>query len=252
MPIRPIRLLLVLMLILISPGAFAAAPGPTLEPTVGLNAYAALVDQEFAHTRSALRTLAASENARSGDWGRIRGPLAILAEGEPTSAAVWFARPDGSYFAVDGGLTGQNLKTRAYFPKLMSGEEVFGDLVVSRTTGKRSAIFAVPIRAGGRVVGALGVSVSMEKVAARVEDDLRLPKEVMFYALDGAGQIALHRESRLLFEFATGLGSPTLNQAVREMLAKPEGVVRYEFEGAQRTAIFKRSAETHWVFALRW
>lgn len=252
MSTRLTRLLCVVMLVWIAPRSIAAERAVTLDPAVGVNAYAALVDQELAHTRSALRILAASENARSGDWNRIKGPLAMLAKGAPASAAVWFARPDGSYFTVEGGPTGQNLKNRDYFPKLLSGKEVFGDLVVSKSTGKRSAVIAVPVKAGGRIVGALGVSVAMEKVAALIEDRLHFPPELMFFALDGSGQIALHRESRLLFEFATGLGSPTLNEAVKEMLAKPQGVVHYEFEGAQRTAVFKRSDETNWVFGLRW
>ncbi len=255
MSTRLLRLLsVVVLLVPFVPNAFAADPHgqPALDPAVSLNGYAALVEQGFAHIRNGLRILAATDNASSGDWNRIKEPLAVFAKGAPTSAAVWFARPDGSYFTVEGGLTGQNLKNRDYFPRLMAGKEVAGDLVVSKSTGKRSTIIAVPVEAGGRVIGALGVSIAMEKVAGRIEDQLRFPADVMFYALDGRGQIALHRESTLLFEFGTELGSPTLAEAVKEMLAKPTGVVHYEFEGAQRTAIFKRSEATGWVFALRW
>ena len=233
--------------------AAAAPPAQTiaLNPAISLDAFAALVGQGFEQIRNGLRILAASENAASGDWNRIKAPLAILARGTPASAAVWFARPDGSYFTVEGGLTGQSLKNREYFSKLMAGNDVAGDLVVSKSTGRRSTIIAVPVKAGNRVIGALGVSVSMTKLAAQIEAQLGFPQDVMFYALDGSGQIALHRESKLLFEFATKLGSPTLNEAVKEMLAKPEGVVHYEFEGAQRVAIFKRSEQLGWVFALR-
>ena len=74
----------------------------------------------------------------------------------------------------------------------------------------------------------------------------------MFYALDRQGQIALHRQSTLLFEFAAQLGSESLSAAVGDMLAKPEGTVRYEFQGAQREAIFIRTQATGWVYALRW
>jgi cache domain-containing protein len=255
MPTRLLRLVLPLLLPVLFLGNAAAMDREqkvALDPAVAVNGYAALVGQNFAQIRNGLRILAAGENAASGDWNRIRGPLAVLAKGTPASAAVWFARPDGSYFAVAGGRTGQNLKNRDYFPKLMAGQEVAGDLVVSKSTGSRSAIVAVPVTVRGRVIGALGVSVAMEKVAALVEDEFRFPPDVMFYALDASGQIALHRESKLLFEFATELGSPTLNNAVKEMLAKPEGIVHYEFDGAQRTAIFKRSQSTGWTFALRW
>ncbi len=223
-----------------------------LDAQLSLNAYTALAEQEFEHARTGLRVLAASENALSGDWERIKGPLAVLAKDTPINAAVWFAKPDGSYFTVESGPTEQNLKDREYFPELLAGKEVAGGLVVSRSTGKRSAIVAVPVQAGGRVIGALGVSLAMEKLGAAIDDKIGFPAEMMFYALDENGQIGLHRQSTLLFEFAEELGSPTLTAAVKEMLAKPEGVVHYEFQGAERVAIFKKSGATGWVFALRW
>jgi hypothetical protein len=224
----------------------------SLDSRVGLNAYAALVDQQLDSIRSGLRILAATEDVASGDWHRIKRPLAQFANDQPTNAAVWFARPDGSYFTIQTGLTGQNLKDREYFPRLMAGKEVAGDLVISKSTSKRSAIVAVPVQQHERVIGALGVSIAMEKVAALIDEKIGFPKQVIFYALDERGQIALHRESNLLFEFATELGSPSLATAVKAMLSQPEGVVHYEFEGAEREAIFKKSATAGWVYALRW
>lgn len=230
----------------------SAADTFALDAKVGLNAYAALVDQEIESARNGLRILASTENARSGDWERIKGPLTLFAGATPANATVWFARPDASYFTVETGLSNQSLRDRDYFPVLMAGKEVAGDLVVSKSTGKRSDIIAVPVLKDGRVIGALGVSMAMEKVADLVEDRMAFPNEVMFYALGPSGQTALHRQSSLLFEYPAKVGSPTLAAAVREMLAKPEGTVHYEFQGAQRTTIFKRSNATGWIYALRW
>lgn len=253
MPQLLTRLAVVAVLFAISTvGAAQAQDNLTLDPRVGLNAYEALVEQRLAGAVDGLRTLAATDQVMSGDWDKIKGPLALFAKGAPDAAAVWFARPDGSYFTVEAGLTGQNLKDRPYFPGLMAGQEVAGDLVVSKATGKRSAIFAVPVRRDGQVIGALGASISMEKVAAAIDAAIGFPPTVAFYALDREGKIALHRESALLFEFAGQLEGPSLKAAVDEMLAKPEGTVHYDFRGAQRTAIFKKSAATGWVFALRW
>lgn len=246
------RLLVLLALLPMAARAFAADPGFLLDAKVGLNAYASLVEQEFAHTQGTLRVLASSDNAMSGNWDRIKGPLAVLAKNAPTGSAVWFVRPDGSYFTVESGLTNQNLKDRGYFPRLMAGKEVSGDLVISKSTGKRSAIIAVPVLAGGRVIGALGVTIALEKVAALVDAKMAFPENVVFYALDSHGETTLHRQTSRLFEFAAQMGSPTLTNAVAEMLAKPGGIVRYQFEGAKRTAIYKRSAATGWVFVLRW
>lgn len=226
--------------------------GPTGDASSRLGAYAALVDQRIDHVRTALRIIAATENASSGDWRRIKGPLAVLQSSDPALAAVWFAKPDGAYYTVGAGLIGHSLKDRDYFPTLMAGREVIGELVVSRSTDKRSAVIAVPVRAGGRIIGALGVSLAVETVAADIDKDLALPPQIMFSALDRRGQIALHRQSSLIFEFANQLGSPTLTEAVGRMLTEPEGTVRYQFQGAERTAIFRRSEITGWVYILRW
>ncbi len=252
---RLVRLFPVLLLFVLFAfsGSAAKADGTLmLDARVGLNALAALVDQQIGAIHNGLRLLAATENVASNDWDRLKGPLTAFAKTQPIAAAIWFARPDGSYFTTDSGLTTQNLKDRDYFPALMAGKEVIGDLVVSRSTGKRSAIIAVPLTKDGHFSGALGVSVAMEKVADLIDNAIGLPPTVMFYALDARGQIALHRQSNLLFEFATELGSPSLTAAVKEMLAKPSGGVRYEFQGGQHEAIFKRSAITGWVYALRW
>jgi hypothetical protein len=134
----------------------------------------------------------------------------------------------------------------------MAGREAAGDLVVSKTTGRNVAVVAVPVRANGRVAGALGATFDLEKVARRVDRQLALPPGLTFYALDETGRTALHRETSRISEKPAEAESSSLAAAVQEMLAKPEGVVRYEFQGAQRTAIYRRSRETPWVYALRW
>lgn len=245
-------LLAFLIVLPIGIGAKAADSDVAMDPRVTLRAYSALVDMEFENTRAALRLLAASENAKSGEWSRIKVPLAVLAENTPDGAATWFAQRDGSYFTVGQGRTGQNLSDRTYFPALMAGEEVTGVLVISKSTNKRTAIVAVPVRVNGRTVGALGVSMSMEKVAASVQRKIDFPQGITFYALDDRGEIALHNDASLIFEFASQLGSPTLTDAVKAMLSKPEGTVHYDFQGAQRTAVFKKSEVTGWIYALRW
>jgi methyl-accepting chemotaxis protein len=149
-------------------------------------------------------------------------------------------------------LAKENLRDRDYFPRLMAGKEVVSALAVSKSTGKRSAIIAVPVHRDGRVIGALGVSVATEKIADLVDDKIPLPRQMACYALDSHGQISLHRESALLFEFAGELGSQSLTEAVKEMFSKPDGTVHYEFQGTEREAIFKRSNVTGWVYALRW
>ena len=181
---------------------------------------------------------------------RIKGPLGQFSGDLPNDAVMWFAKADGSYSTVEKGLTDKNLKDRDYFPVLMAGKDVNDALVVSKTTGISTVVVATPVMKDGKVVGALGVSISLEKLAKLVDDTLDLPSDIVFYALNQKGQTALHKDTAKLILFPTNLGEDTLKKAVEEMLSKPEGVESYDFKGAHKTAIFKKSKVTGWVFVL--
>jgi hypothetical protein len=222
----------------------------TLDARVTLGAYRAAVEARLDGLSAAVRVLAATEEVRSGDWTRMRGPLAILAGDTREQAAVWFARPDGSFFTVEKGATGESLRERAYFPTLLAGRDVVGALVISKSTGKRSVIIASPVLVDGKMAGAVGVSLDAERLAASIDKAVRFPPDVVFYALDDQGQTALHRAGELIFAFPADRNSATLSDAVRTMLSQREGVVNYKYAGADKTAVFERSDLTGWVFVL--
>lgn len=223
---------------------------PRLDARLALRACESLTDQHLEDVLSALKALAATQEAMSANWQRLRPPLSQLAEALSTSAAVWFALPDGSYYTVASGLTVQRLSGREYFPELIRGKDVIGSLVISKSTGERSVIVATPVASAGRIIGALGVSLSATKLAALVRDGIKPPANVVFYALDSRGRTALHEQTDLIFQFPSDIGDQSLRSAVRQMLSEPAGEVHYTFRGARRTAVFRRSARTGWVFAL--
>jgi methyl-accepting chemotaxis protein len=249
------RLLTVLVSCLVfAPGGLvsAAGAGPdfAMDARVTLDAYRAVVEARLEGALAATRTLAATEEVRSGQWPRMNGPLAVLASNVQEQAAVWFAQPDGSYFTVAKGATGETLRERAYFPTLLAGRDVVGALVISKSTGKRSLIVASPVLVDGRVTGAVGVSMDAVELAATLDRAIRLPADVVFYALDDQGRTALHRAGELIFVFPSDVGSSTLSDAVKTMLSRPEGVVDYRYAGSDKTALFQRSPLTGWVFVL--
>ena len=235
---------------LLATASQAAEPTFALDARVTLDACRTAVEARLTGVLVGTRTLAATEEVRSGEWDRMRAPLGVLADSVKENAAVWFARPDGSYFTVEKGLTGESLLERAYFPDLLAGRDVIGSLVVSKSTGKRSLIVASPVLADGKVSGVVGVSLDAAQLAASLEQGIRWPSDVVFYALDSQGRTALHRTGELIFAFPSDIGSPTLADAVKVMLSKPEGVVDYQYAGNDRTALFERSALTGWIFVL--
>jgi len=214
-----------------------------------LNSFAALGEGHIENVLHGLKIMSVTEEAQSGEWEKMRGVLAEFGRSGIEAADVWFARPDGSFYTVEKGLTDLNLRDRHYFPRLMAGEEITGDLVISKTTGKRTAIVAVPIKKNGKIIGALGASLAVEVISRMLDEKMGLPENVIFYALDQNGQTSLHRVSALLFAYPSDMGSKSLSKTVTEMLGKPEGVVTYDFYG-ERSVVFKKFPLTAWVFAI--
>jgi len=230
----------------------AQDPGETfpLDARIALHAVQGLVELHFDSVLRGLRTLASNADVQSGEWSRLQEPLTWWGRTLPDAAAVFFAHPDGSYYTVAQGETGENLKSRSYFPVLMEGGDVQGSLVVSRSTGVKAAVIAAPIRREGAIVGAVGVSVSVEKLSKLIADRLRLPSNVVFYALAEDGTIAIHNDPSMIFAKALELGDEALHADIKRMLAEDHGVSRYTYRGMHKIAVFEKSASTGWVFAV--
>lgn len=221
----------------------------TAELRLLLNAFGALGEGQIENVLERLKIIATTREARSGEWEKMRGLLAELEKSGIKAAAVWFARPDGSYYSLAQGLTGKNLRNRDYFPGLMAGADVTGALVISRSTGKRTVIVAVPIRRKGKVIGALGTSLAVEEISKRLDEQMGLPENIIFYALDPKGRTALHRITARLFGYPSDMGSRSLTKSVRRMLAEPEGEVTYDFYG-RRKVVFRKFSLTGWTYAI--
>lgn len=227
---------------------------PTQHLTVPADvALASLMDLSDGYLRSfadAFTLLAACDEARTADWEVIRRPLAVVADANANIAAlVWFALPDGTYWSVEEGKAAGSLSTREYFPRVLAGETVIGPLVVSKATGKASAIVAVPVRAqNGMVVGVLGASVDLVKLSARLREEMALREGMIFYSFDAEPLVALNWDPTLVFLDPFSLG-PEIRAAFEEMLSHDQGVVRYRFRDQVRTVVYRRSPVTGWWYA---
>jgi hypothetical protein len=248
----------VVLFLMVSMPAMAAESGSaaqdgngvsTTELRLLLNSFVALGEGHVEHVLRGLKLMSVTGEVQSGKWEDMKPILAEFGKSGIKAAAVWFVQPDGSYYTVGKGLTEFNLRDRPYFPRLMSGEEVAGDLVISKSTGKRTAIVAVPVKRKGKIIGAVGASLSVEEISRMLDEKMALPENMVFYALDASGQTSLHRNAALLFAYPSDMGSRSLTEKVREMLSKPEGALSYEFEGKRRV-VFRKSHLTGWTFAV--
>lgn len=213
-----------------------------------LSAVGSLADAHLSQTRQTLEILARTSEVQSGQW-QLMKPL-VSASVPPTLPQVlWFAQLDGTYYTSTEGLVGQKLSDRAYFPKLMAGEAVSGDLVVSKSTGKKSVIIAVPVKKDGRLVGGIGASIFVDDLSQLLNERLKLPAGSLFYALTTSGLTAFHIDPKLDFVDPRQLQNPSLSEAVGKILGQTTGEVTYEFNGSPRHVLFDTSPLTGWRVA---
>ncbi len=221
----------------------------SIDGDIGLSSLVSLSDAHFRKMADSFHVLALSGAAQSGDWAQIKGPLAEVAK-RNVAALNWFALPNGSYWSVQNGKEPGNLAQRDYFPGVLSGQTVIGELVVSKSTGEPAAIVAVPVHGeAGAVVGVLGASVYLDRLSARLSREMDLEDGVIFYAFDHTGRLSLEWDPGLIFLELGKTAEEEPVRAVKEMLSKEQGMVSYRFRGRERTVLFRRSPVTGWWHA---
>jgi hypothetical protein len=230
-----------------APGA--PRPAFTVSGDVALSSLIALCDGHLLKMADALHLLAMTEAARGGDWSAIEAPLTELSR-RNVDALNWFARPDGTYWSVQHGAEEGDLSGRDYFPRVLAGESVIGELVVSRATGKAVAIVAVPVVGEtGSVEGVLGASVYLDRLSERIRDEMGLDETMIFYSFDEAPLVALNWDPALIFLEPMETQEEDTIRAFETMLAREAGEVRYAFRDQERTVLFRRSPVTRWWYA---
>ncbi len=170
-----------------------------IDTQIGVSALVALADSHIRGYLNSMEAVAMTQEVQSGDWEEMASLLSKVEEGQ-VPATVWFVLPDGSYFTVELGKTDKNLSDRPYFPGLMAGNRVLGDLVVSRSTGKKSLIVAVPVKSEGKVIGGLGASIFLDDLSEILAEELQLSDDMVFYAVTEKDEVALHSDTALILE----------------------------------------------------
>lgn len=216
-----------------------------------LGAYRGIVEEHLSGVLHALRIIADSTEAKSGQLEQFKPLVTRLANDLKTDATSWYVFPDGRYFATEiGGMSEENLKDRDYFPSLISGKEVLGDLVISKSTGHRSVIIAVPVVSNGKVVGGVGVSLRVRLLSELVGSYLGLSERGYFYALTRDSRITLHRWAERMFKTPTDVGDEALGAEFQKILAKDRGSFNYKLNGKKIASIYECSSLVGWCFFL--
>ena len=211
-----------LVLLVVAFGCGGKGTTPKMDIEMGVSTLVALADSHIGSCVNSMELLAITREVQSGNWEEMAGLLTKVDQIQ-VPGTRWFVLPDGSYSTVELGKTDKNLSDRAYFPRLMAGNNVLGDLVVSKSTGKKSLVAAVPVIREGKVIGGLGTSIFLNDLSNILTEELKLSDDMLFYAVTAENEVALHSNAELILQ---------------ENIDLPKNVV------------FKTSPLTGWRFAL--
>ena len=145
-----------------------------LDGRITLASLIAITEGHLSSMAHSLAILTKTPAIQSGVWSVMKTPLQKVKERE-IPAVIWYAKPNGSYYSIDKGLTGKSISNRPYFKKVLEGDTIIGELVVSRSTGRNTAIICVPIIKDESVVGALGASVYLDSLSSKIKGSMALP-----------------------------------------------------------------------------
>ncbi|HSQ93620.1 MAG TPA: transporter substrate-binding domain-containing protein, partial [Methanoregula sp.] len=235
----------------IGPSPVSSAPSPTEnQADLALSYMITTADSRLTPVLRTYQVLAVTSEVKSTDWQNIKPLLAALEAREP-EARTWYANPDGSYYTVVDDLTTASLKNRTYFPGVVAGKESVGTVVVSYSTGKNTAIVAVPVMDRGTVTGILGASVYLDTLTTKLKGEV--PSSFVFYAIDHEGTFAIHSEKEEISRnIATVSPASSFGQALRTIQDQESGSVAYDDGGMHYRASFRTAPLTGWRFVVAW
>lgn len=196
-----------------------------------------------------LEQLANSHLVESLDWDQIEPHLQRQIEEAPDYYLIYFvATPDGHYNTTAQRDAGDILD-RSYFPRVLAGETVISEPLISRSTGQRVIVIATPIWNEDRsaVKGLLGLSVDLEELFLGSQD-LRLPdSQDSVYILDEQGYFILHHDPTMIMVSHIQDHYPGWEELPRE-----SGSLSFTQDGIGYRGFYQRlSGPSGWTVAVR-
>lgn len=213
-----------------------------------LNGAANHLDSIFTNALTSLELIAASPEAKSADWKKIKAHFKKISSNLP--GVYFFVLPDGNYYTVTQDYTNLNLSDRAYFKSLFAGNQVKGYPIYSRSSGKKSAVAAVPIIVDKKVIGALGNSVFLDELYMQLDRDFAISKNYTWFVIDNKGDTMLDQNNDMIFTNIFMRVSKTMQETLSQTLTtKKSGTIQYEQKGL-KYAHYRKLSNMPWRIIL--
>ena len=196
--------------------------------------------------RYELESLAATVEQRSVQWETQVPLLQTVADRGSRYMMLFTSDVTGTYKTTLGGAG--NISAREYFPRVISGETVVSDPVVSLSTGKTTVVVGTPIKNGDKVVGALFGSVEVEEIQS-VLNLIKAGQTGYAFLVNQEGLVISHRDPSLVLSLNL-LEDDHLRTIGQAILQGEPGTDTYTYEGEEKMLAYSPVTGTNWFLAV--
>lgn len=188
------------------------------------------------------------DGIETGSWDQA-GP--ILRKQEKSLSQYYegflLANPDGSAYFSSGAQV--NIKDRQYFKDALQGKTVISDPVISKATGSKVSVVAIPILKGGRVNAVLGGVIKTD-VLSEMAKKFKASENSYSYIIQRDGVCVAHPQADLVLKLNQFKLNNKMSEIGNKMVALQTGLDRYSFNGADKLVAYAPIPITGWSLAV--
>lgn len=192
------------------------------------------INQFITERMAEMKILASTTDIKSTDSAAKTKFLRKFTESSKKFDGNTFISPNGIVTAdTNEKSIGINLSERPFFKQGLKGQETYTEVILAKTTGKRSIIVATPVKGeNDEILGVLTGLVNFEAFMDDYTKDLNIDNGVGYpVVVDSNGLIQLHHNKELIGKKVTESGvSPKLMEILK-LGNKSAGSITYENNG---------------------
>lgn len=184
-------------------------------------------------------------NVRSNKVRETVSTFKSMLEGDPTIVRFVIINKDGEGITTEYNVV--DLTQRAYFKETIKGNVGRPDLIVSKTSGKMTAMYSVPIHNSEQeVIGVLSTGIDAG-VFSEIVKDVSIGSEHP-YIIDLDGRVIAHENNDLVLEGYNLLEDDRTKEFISRVVGDNKvGVGEYLREGEKLIAGYAPVKGTHWM-----
>ncbi|WP_432402006.1 methyl-accepting chemotaxis protein [Wukongibacter sp. M2B1] len=208
-----------------------------------------VADDKVYEWKKIINLLSGMDIVKNKDYDALRKFVSNKSNEFKDFQLIIMAGRDGNYQNSEGEIG--NIKDRSYFTKVMKGESVVSEPVISKSTGVPIIVIAGPVKNDvGQVIGLIGGTVELSKVTDIVNAE-KFGRTGYSYMINREGVVIAHPDKELILEYnALENGSDSQRVLTKDMIEGKSDVSYYEFDGNKKIAAYGPMKSTGWSIAV--